>query len=106
MEPFLTALGEVLRETRVSLGLSLREVAARSNGQFKAPSLACYERAERSLSLDRFCRLAAIYGVPPDRLLAVVLDRRWLTERRHRLTLREGDVEVSAMEPQPVAPPG
>ena len=32
-----------------------------------------YERGERAISLERFCELARVYGVPADQLLADVL---------------------------------
>jgi hypothetical protein len=41
-----------------------------SGGRFKASALGGYERGERRISIERFCSLAALYGVPPDRLLA------------------------------------
>jgi transcriptional regulator with XRE-family HTH domain len=51
-------------------GLSLYDVEARTRGRFKPSALGGYERGERAISLSRFCDLAAIYGTPPDRLLA------------------------------------
>lgn len=48
----------------------MREVASRSAGLFKATSVAGYERAERMITVERFCRLAEFYGVSPARLLA------------------------------------
>ena len=44
-------------------------------GRFKPSSLGGYERGEREISVHRFCELAAVYQIPPDRLLASVLDR-------------------------------
>ena len=35
--------------------------------------MAGYERAERSISLLRFCGLAELYGVPPEILLAQIM---------------------------------
>jgi transcriptional regulator with XRE-family HTH domain len=69
------ALGEVLRETRRHRGLTLREVAALAGSRFKPSAIGGYERGERSISLERFCDLAELYGVPADRLLAQVLAR-------------------------------
>jgi len=37
--------------------------------------VAGYERGDRSISLDRFCRLSQLYGMAPDRLLLQVLWR-------------------------------
>lgn len=46
-----------------------------SGGRFKPSALGGYERGERSISLSRFCELAALYGVPPDRLLSRTLEQ-------------------------------
>jgi transcriptional regulator with XRE-family HTH domain len=64
--------GRVLRRARLSRGLTLRQVGVQSGGAFKATAVAGYERGERSISLGRFCDLAAIYEIPPERLLAEV----------------------------------
>jgi transcriptional regulator with XRE-family HTH domain len=64
--------GHVLRRARLSRGLTLREVGLRSEGAFKPTAVAGYERGERSISLSRFCDLAAIYEIPPERLLSEV----------------------------------
>jgi transcriptional regulator with XRE-family HTH domain len=69
------ALGEVLRDARRHRGLTLREVSLLSLTRFKPSAIGGYERGERSISLERFCDLAALYGIPADRLLADVLDR-------------------------------
>ena len=69
------ALGAVLRAARRQRGLTLRDVARLSGSRFKASALGGYERGERSISLERFSDLSAVYGVPADRLLAEVLDR-------------------------------
>ena len=69
------AIGAVLRQAREDRDLTLRDVQARSMGRFKPSSLGGYERGEREISVHRFCELAAVYQIPPDRLLASVLDR-------------------------------
>lgn len=69
------ALGEVLRDARRRLGLTIREAASRSGTRFRPSAIGGYERGERAISLERFCDMAALYGIPPDRLLADVLDR-------------------------------
>jgi transcriptional regulator with XRE-family HTH domain len=69
------ALGAALRAARRRRGLTLREVAGVSADRFKPSALGGYERGERAISLERFCELAAVYGVPPDRLLGEVFDR-------------------------------
>jgi len=73
VNPFSGVAGEVLRHARRSRGLTLQEAAARSHGRFAPTSIAGYERGERHISLERFCDLADLYGIPPDRLLAEVL---------------------------------
>ena len=72
---FLRAVGDELRRARQEAGLALRDLNPRSAREFKASAVGGYERGERSISLDRFCRLAELYGVPPDHLLARVLER-------------------------------
>jgi transcriptional regulator with XRE-family HTH domain len=69
------ALGEVLRDARRRLGLTIREAAARSGTRFRPSAIGGYERGERAVSLERFCDLAALYGIPADRLLADMLVR-------------------------------
>jgi transcriptional regulator with XRE-family HTH domain len=75
MGRFSTAAGQVLRETRVRLGLSLDDVARISTGRFKPSALGGYERGERSLTIDRFCELASVYSANPDEVLSRVLGR-------------------------------
>ncbi len=40
-----------------------------------------YERGDRSISLERFIQLAAVYGIPADQLLSQALDRVTPDER-------------------------
>ncbi|MDF1597724.1 MAG: transcriptional regulator [Acidimicrobiia bacterium] len=63
------AVGRRLRSIRKQKGLSLQDVEANSELEFKASVLGAYERGERSLSLPRMQRLASFYGVPVDQLL-------------------------------------
>jgi transcriptional regulator with XRE-family HTH domain len=65
-------IGRVLRRARESRGLTLRQASNVSGGRFPPTSLASYERGERAISVERFCRLAAVYRIPPERLLAEV----------------------------------
>lgn len=65
--------GRALRRARMARGLTLRDVGYRSDGAFTPTAVAGYERGERSISLQRFCELAAFYGVAPERLLAEIL---------------------------------
>ena len=62
-------VGERLRLIRKQKGLSLQEVEASSNQEFKASVLGAYERGERAISVPRLQRLARFYNVPVDQLL-------------------------------------
>src|SRR5437660_8843912 len=62
-------VGERLRAIRKQKGLSLQEVEASSQQEFKASVLGAYERGERSISVPRLQRLARFYAVPVDQLL-------------------------------------
>lgn len=75
------AVGEALRLTRQERGLTLHNVGVLSGGRFKPSALGGYERGERSISVERFCSIAALYGVPPDRLLARTLEHASPTGR-------------------------
>lgn len=74
-EEILEETGHALRRARRARGLTLRDVGARSEGQFKPTAVAGYERAERAISLERFCSLARLYGMSPERLLSQILWR-------------------------------
>ncbi len=67
-------VGRALRRARLDQGLTLKQVGERSTGAFKPTAVAGYERAERTISLERFCELCAFYGVEPARLLAEILE--------------------------------
>jgi transcriptional regulator with XRE-family HTH domain len=62
-------VGERLRSIRKQKRLSLHDVEAQSQQEFKASVLGAYERGERALSLPRLDRLAQFYRVPVDQLL-------------------------------------
>ena len=62
-------MGERMRSIRKQKRLSLQEVEARSEAEFKASGLGAYERAERAISVPRLQRLANFYNVPVDQLL-------------------------------------
>ena len=62
-------VGERLRVIRKQKRLSLQEVEAESNEEFKASVLGAYERGERALSVPRLDRLAQFYNVPIEQLL-------------------------------------
>lgn len=62
-------VGDRLRAIRRQKGLSLHDVEARSDLEFKASVLGAYERGERAISVPRLLRLSEIYEIPPDQLL-------------------------------------
>ena len=62
-------VGERLRAIRRQKRLSLQDVEATSNQEFKASVLGAYERGERAISVPRLQRLARFYTVPVDQLL-------------------------------------
>jgi transcriptional regulator with XRE-family HTH domain len=90
LEHIAVEIGRALRRLRRAHGLTLVNVAAMSNGMFKATSVAGYERGERSITLERFCSLCQLYGVAPDRVLAEILRR---TEGRI-----EPEIDLAALE--------
>jgi transcriptional regulator with XRE-family HTH domain len=67
-------VGRALRRARIAQELTLRQVGERSDGAFKPTAVACYERAERSISLERFCELCGFYGVAPTQLLTEIME--------------------------------
>src|SRR5437870_3318856 len=75
MDSFSKAAGSALRRARTACGLTLQEAARNSKGRFAATSIAGYERGERHISLTRFCDLADLYSIKPERLLAEVMER-------------------------------
>lgn len=62
-------VGERLRAIRRQKRLSLQDVEATSDQEFKASVLGAYERGERAISVPRLERLALFYSVPVDQLL-------------------------------------
>ena len=67
--PYSRKVGERLRVIRRQKRLSLQEVEATSQEEFKASVLDAYERGERAISVPRLERLAKFYNVPVDQLL-------------------------------------
>lgn len=63
-------LGKKLRASRVSKGLSLRQVELRTNGVFKSSIVGAYERGERNLSIKRLAMLASFYDTTVENILA------------------------------------
>jgi transcriptional regulator with XRE-family HTH domain len=68
-DPYSRKVGERLRAIRRQKRLSLQEVEAKSNQEFKASVLGAYERGERAISVPRLQRLSRFYSVPVDQLL-------------------------------------
>jgi transcriptional regulator with XRE-family HTH domain len=68
-------IGTALRRARKARDYTLRQVADRSHGTFKASSLASYERGERAISFERFFQLTSLYEISPSRLFAEVTRR-------------------------------
>ncbi len=97
MEPIEVETGRALREARLAAGLTLREVGERSGGAFKPTAVAGYERAERGISLERFCALCAFYGLAPDRLLSEIVE---VVERERVIFV--SDVELTPVDVTPV----
>jgi transcriptional regulator with XRE-family HTH domain len=82
MNALTSAIGASLRAARVRAGLSLHELARRSEGRYSPSSLGGYERGERAISVIRFCELARLLGIPADQLLGRALDLVMSDERR------------------------
>ena len=62
-------VGTRLRAIRRQKRMSLQDVEAESNQEFKASVLGAYERGERAISVPRLQRLARFYNVPVGQLL-------------------------------------
>src|SRR5947207_7085238 len=66
---YAVKVGGRLRAIRKQKRLSLQDVEASSEQEFKASVLGAYERGERAISVPRLQRLARFYAVPVDQLL-------------------------------------
>lgn len=66
---YAVKVGGRLRAIRKQKRLSLQDVEAGSEQEFKASVLGAYERGERAISVPRLQRLARYYAVPVDQLL-------------------------------------
>jgi len=66
---YVRRVGARLRTIRHQKRMSLQEVEATSDKEFKASVLGAYERGERAISVPRLQRLARFYNVPVDQLL-------------------------------------
>jgi transcriptional regulator with XRE-family HTH domain len=66
---YAARLGDRLRSLRHQQHLSLYDVEAASDREFKASVLGAYERGDRTMSVPRLQRLARLYRVPVDQML-------------------------------------
>ena len=69
VDPVNRRLGEHLRRLRRQKGLSLLDVQALTQGEFKASVVGAYERGERAISAVRLARLADTYRLPLQAML-------------------------------------
>lgn len=83
-------VGEKLRRMRQDRGLSLQEVCDRSGGSFVVSTLSAYERGKRSLSLERLCELASVYGQSP----TAILDVEGEPDFQHRSLSSNGPLRI------------
>jgi transcriptional regulator with XRE-family HTH domain len=95
-------VGERLRLIRKQKGLSLQEVEASSDQEFKASVLGAYERGERAISVPRLQRLAKFYTVPVDQLLPQDTDEFGARGRDDELI----DLTAEATDGEPTPPRG
>ncbi len=71
-DKFNASLGQKLRAARRQRAWSLGQVESNTSGEFKASVVGAYERGERAISVQRFVRLAEIYGIAASDLLPLV----------------------------------
>lgn len=92
VEDFNYALGQRLRAARRHRGWSLGDVETHTDGEFKASVVGAYERGERAISVQRFARLADVYGTDASDLLpAAGLDSELVIDLE-ALTGDDGDL--------------
>lgn len=75
LDTLAAEVGGALRRAREARDLTLRDAAQASSGAIKPTTLASYERAERTVPIERFFQIAFLYGISPVRLAADVLRR-------------------------------
>ena len=92
-EDFNYALGQRLRAARRQRGWSLVDVEGHTGGEFKASVVGAYERGERAISVQRFVRLAEVYGFPPADLLPISVEPQ-VTIDLNALDDADGDQRV------------
>jgi transcriptional regulator with XRE-family HTH domain len=66
-------------------------VETNTDGEFKASVVGAYERGERAISVQRFSRLAEIYGTPASELLPAPTDPELVIDL-DQLSVGEGDL--------------
>jgi len=79
--------GQRLREIRESRGLSLKELAERTEAHVS--NLSCYETGKRIPSLELFIRIATVLGVTADYLLGSVDEEGVLFDEEVRSIVRD-----------------
>lgn len=87
-------VGERLRSIRRQKRLSLQDVEASSEQEFKASVLGAYERGERAISVPRLQRLARFYRVPVDQLLPFNDDSEEPEDGARRLAEGDGTTKL------------
>jgi transcriptional regulator with XRE-family HTH domain len=87
-------VGERLRAIRRQKRLSLHDVEAASEAEFKASVLGAYERGERSISVPRLQRLAGFYDVPVDQLLPMDEDEGEVIDITDRALARHTEAHL------------
>jgi transcriptional regulator with XRE-family HTH domain len=92
VEDFNYALGQRLRAARRHRGWSLGDVEASTDGEFKASVVGAYERGERAISVQRFARLADVYGTDASDLLPAGVADSELVIDLEALTGDDGDL--------------
>jgi transcriptional regulator with XRE-family HTH domain len=66
---YVVRVGAWIRSIRRQQHLSLQDVEAATDYEFRASVLGAYERGERAISVPRLQRLARFYRVPVDQML-------------------------------------
>lgn len=92
VEDFNYALGQRLRAARRHRGWSLGDVESHTDGEFKASVVGAYERGERAISVQRFARLADVYGTDASDLLPAAGADSELVIDLEALTGDDGDL--------------
>ncbi len=87
-------VGDRLRAIRRQKRLSLHDVEAASDSEFKASVLGAYERGERSISVPRLHRLAGFYDVPVDQLLPSDDEGGEVIDLTDRALARQGENQL------------